>query len=63
MFLLIVDKFWGLLEVVFGCFDWLSSLNEECCIKECWVFRGDAVKSFQNPCFGFGHNLAITHPT
>ena len=23
--------------------------------------RGDAVKIFQNPCFCFGHNLAISY--
>ena len=33
MFLLVVDKFLGLLYVVFGCIDWLWSSNEECLYK------------------------------
>ena len=32
------------------------------CIEKMLGFRGDAVPFFLNPCFCFGHNLAITHP-
>ena len=32
------------------------------CIEEMLGFRGDVVCLFLNPCFCFGHNLAITHP-
>ena len=32
------------------------------CIEKMLGFRGDAVRFFLNPCFCFGHNLAITYP-
>ena len=30
--------------------------------RKLWCFKGDAVKSFPNACFCFGHNLVISYP-
>ena len=53
-------------NVFIGCsklFDWLWSSNKEFLYKENVGFLGEMLsKFFQNPCFCFGHNLAITHP-
>ena len=53
MFLLVVDKFWGLLLVVFGCFDWLWSSNEECLYKGNVGFLGEILSKFSKTHFLF----------
>ena len=58
MFLLVVDKFWGLLYVVFGCFDWLWSSNEKCLYKGNVGFLGEMLSKFSKThvFFFFFHN-------
>ena len=46
MFLLVVNKFWGLLEVVFGCFDWFGLVLRNFCIKEIVRFQRSCCQFF-----------------
>ena len=55
---MVVDQFWVKFQSAFGL--WFVLRNF--CIKEMLGFRGDAIKNFHNPCFYFGHNMAIIHP-
>ena len=59
MFLLVVDKFWGLLSVVFG-FDWLWSLKEECLYKGNVGFLGEMLSKISKT---HVFVLAITWPS
>ena len=49
----------GLLWVKFQSAFGLGLVLRNFCIKEMLGFSRDDVKIFQNPCFCFGHNLAI----
>ena len=54
----VLGLFWVKFQSDFG----LGLVLMKFCIKEMLGFKGDAVKIFQNPCFCFFYNLAITHP-
>ena len=58
---------WNTSFVQNPCLEWLFSLvvvlnGGKICIEKMLGFKRDVVRFFLNPCFCFGHNLAITHP-
>ena len=60
-----MDSYWRFCIPLFcveSLFGLVVVLNRgKICIEKMLGFRGDAVRFFFNPCFCFGHNLAITH--
>ena len=50
VFLLVINKFWGFLEVVFDCFDWFGLVFRNFCIKEMVSFQRSCCQMlFKNP--------------
>ena len=63
MFVLVVNKFWGFLLVVFGCFDWFGLVLRNFCIKEMVRFQRSCYQIvFQKPYSCFGYRLSYNHP-